>query len=755
MKHLVNGLNAAIVGACALWIGPAMGADTAAPVAAPNDGALEEIVVTAEHREENSQKTPISMNVYSAKDLQEEGIHDIQSLTRIDPSVNITTSTGSAYVAVRGIASTDLTETGDPAVSVARDGFFTNRGYGLFSSLYDVARIEVLKGPQGTLYGRNSVGGEINIITQRPTKEFGGYVSAEAGSYDAMNLEGGMNLPLGDVVQVRISGISRYHEGYRDNPGFPNGDDEDNKSARFQIAFEPWEKFNGWFSVQTDRTQGTGDVAASGPIGTSGPGVTNGITPAIPYNLAGGFPLYAPFSNHVTDTRYRWEFSQGLPGDLTLSYLGGYDKTAWNHALDATTFPGTANPPAQFLQVENPTTQNEELRLSSAPDSRLFWQVGAFYFKEINSPLQSYLLEEAGNFNGQKLIDFNYDVKTTSEAGFGQLTFAATDQIKLSAGVRYTRDHKERTGDSVLDLTVASGGFLNIPVPPGCSTAPGDFTCTHLLITTPSNGDITNTKLTYHAGVDWTPISTTLVYAKFDTGYKAGGFNSNGSAPSVNYDPETVKSFEVGTKNRFLDDRLQANLSIFDMKYNGYQASQTTHVISGAASGIFNAGDANDYGAEAELVAAIEPETKADLNLTWLHAKFINGTAVDSSTSQSPELSGSFLPNAPTLSLHAGLEHTLIDPAGGHWTARIEGKYQTRIYFDIFNHLDTSQAGYGLGDAFLTYSPDQSRWTIQGYVHNFSNKAVLANAARNGVSEANTYEFTPPRTFGIKVAAKF
>ncbi len=755
MKNHVRSWLVAAVGALAWGSAPAF-ADDAAPLAtAPSDGALEEIVVTAEHREENSQKTPISMSVYSAKDIQEEGIHDIQSLTRVDPSVNITTSTGSAYIAVRGIASTDLTETGDPAVAVSRDGFFTNRGYALFSSLYDVSRIEVLKGPQGTLYGRNSVGGEINIITQRPTSDFGGYVSAEAGSYATLNLEGALNLPLSDVVQARVSAISRYHEGYRDNPGFANGDDEDNKSGRVQLQAEPWEKFKAWFSVQYDRTQGTGDVAVSGPIGTSGPGVVGGVTPSIPYNLAGGFPLYAPFSNHVNETRYRWEFTQGLPADLNLTYLGGYDQTTWNHALDATTFPGTSNPPAQFLQVENPTTQNHELRLSSDPNSRLFWQVGAFYFREINSPLNSFLQEEGGPFVGQKLIDFGYAVDTTSKAGFGQLTFAATDALKFTAGLRYTKDHKVRTGESVLDLTVASGGFLNIPAPPGCSTTPGDFTCTHLLITTPSNGDVDSTKLTYHAGVDWTPTPTTLVYAKYDTGYKAGGFNSNGSAPSVNYDPETVKSFEIGTKNRFLNERLQANLSIFDMKYDGYQASQTTQVISGAASGIFNAGNANDYGAEGELEFALNSMTKADVNLTWLHAKFSSGTAVDSSTGVSPELSGNYLPNAPNVSLHAGIERSLIDPTGARWTARVEGKYQSRIYFDIFNHLDNSQTGYATADALLNYVPAQGHWSVQAYVRNIANKAILQNSARNGVSEANTYEFAPPRTYGVKVIATF
>jgi iron complex outermembrane receptor protein len=217
----------------------------------------------------------------------------------------------------------------------------------------------------------------------------------------------------------------------------------------------------------------------------------------------------------------------------------------------------------------------------------------------------------------------------------------------------------------------------------------------------------------------------------------------------------------VGTKNRFLDDRLQANLSLFDMKYDGYQASQFTQVISGNASGIFNAGDASDYGAEAEFIVLIDPETKFDIDATLLHAKFTSGTAVDSSLSaapvalQSPLLDGNYLPNAPTVSTHAGLEHTFLAMAGGNWSARIEGKYQSRFYFDIFNHPDTSQKAYALGDASLLYTPQKGHWDAMAYVRNFANTAVLADATRNTTFIANEYEFAPPRTYGIKVSAHF
>lgn len=723
---------------------------------APTDARLDEIIVTAERVQEREQKTAISMSVYNADIVESEGVHDIQSLTRIDPSINFTTQTGAAYVAMRGIASTDLTELGDPAVAVSRDGFFTNRPFGLFSSMYDVERIEVLKGPQGTLYGRNSVGGEINIISQRPTRDLGGYVNLDIGNYYATNAEGAVNFPLGDVVQFRLSGIARRHDGYRINPGYQNGDDEDNKSGRAQLSFQPWGGFNGWLSAQYDKTRGVGDVAAAGPIGTSGPGVVGGLTPATPYAFAKGFPIYAPVYDHNTDTRYRWEFSQGLPGDLTVTYLGGWDKNQNEHALDGTTYPGTTNPPAQFLTREIPVTQNEELRLASAPDRQISWQVGGFYFHEHNFPVDAALQEEGGPFAGYRLINASYDVVTSSKAAFGQISFKPTELLKLTAGVRYTRDEKSQTGANQLDLTVATGGFAHLPIPPGCSADPATFNCAHIVLQVPGLGQLTDSKVTYHAGIDFSPTDANLLYGKFDTGYKAGGFNtSNGVNPASVYDPETVKAVELGTKNRFLNDRVQANLALFYMKYDGYQASQFTSATGGNAAATFNAGDAKDYGAEGEFITLLDAHTRFDFTGTWLHAHFTSGTAVDASTTASPLLSGNFLPNAPNASLVAGLQRTWDDGRGGEWTARMGVKYQTRIFFDIFNHPDTSQRAYVMGDATVNYVPLKSAWKVEGYVRNLANAAVLVNAWRNTTVAQQNYEFAAPRTYGVKLFYRF
>ena len=717
----------------AVAVAMAMGAPLA--FSQQESAQLEEVVVTAQKREESAQKAAISMTVYSSEEIVTAGIHDIASLATADPSMNLTVSNGAGYVAVRGIASTDVTEIGDPAVAISRDGFFTNRSYGLYSSMYDIERIEVLKGPQGTLFGRNSTGGAINIITRKPDREVGGYAAVDLGSFSARNFEAALNAPLGDRVQLRVSGISRRHDGYRDNAPQRDGDDEHSDSVRIQLAFQPFEDFTGWISAQRDRTRGVGDVSlGTRPINT------------FPVNFdSRRFAMQAETFTNLDSTRLRWELNYaGLPGGATVTYLGGREKMSWDHALD-----GTGGGPVvqQFLQSEHPTTINHELRVSAAPGGRVFWQAGVFYFKETNDPLDSGLFINSGQFANQYLIKFNYAVETISKAGFGQLAVNVSDALKLSGGLRYTKDSKRRTGLAQLDLTVASGGFLAIPFN-GCYFGPNPSSCSHLVVPTPGNGILDDSKVTYHLGADWTMSDINLLYAKFDTGYKSGGFNSNGSAPSVAYGPESVKAFELGTKNRFLDNRAQLNAAVFYQKYTGYQASQFVSALGGGP-GIQNAGEATIKGAEVEFIT-LGSLGRLNLQASLLDTRFSNFLAVDATGTSTVDLSGNDLPNAPGFSLSAGFEHA-FPLASGALTARIDGKYTGAFYYSFFNFADTRSPSRTVGNASLTYAPESSKWNLQAYVRNFTDEVVFSNIRRNTISNSQELQFAPPRTFGARL----
>jgi iron complex outermembrane receptor protein len=699
---------------------PQAGTDSAAP-----QNELGEIVVTANRVASSAQKTATALTVYSGNDLASAGVASVQSLQTIDPSVNVTSSTGAAYVAVRGIASTDVTEIGDPSVPIARDGFFTNRSFSIGTSMYDLARVEVLKGPQGTLFGRNSTGGLISIITQKPTNERSAYGSIEVGNYDTINVEAGVNLPVNDKLQFRFSGISRRRDGYRDITVInAEGDDEKTLSGRAQVAFEPFEGFTGLISYQHDAIDAVGDLALQSAISTV-PSITDEKR----------FPNYQPTFTKLNGDRIRWEFSyDALPLGLTLTYAGGYDNQKWGHATDASTLGGATR--QQFLQSESPETWNHEVRIATPQDGPFTVQAGYFHFDEENT-IDSGLMVRSGPYANRYLIKFDYKVKTQSDAVFGQAAYKFGDMFKLSVGARYTWDKKDREGQAVLDLEVASGGH-----------APA------ILITTPGNGSVRQSKPTYHIGLDWTPTSQNMVYVKYDTGYKSGGFNSNGSAPSVDYGPENLDAFELGTKNRFLNNKLQFNAALFYQNYKGYQASQTTAVISDG-SGTFNVGSAKIYGAEAQIVALLGG-LRADLNGTWLHANFADdvGTVVDGN-SNPRDISGNRLPNAPRLSLTGGLEY--VFPIGdGTLKPRIDGKYSSAFYYSVFNDADTKQGNYATGNISLTWLPQvDGPLEVQLYVRNFTDEAVYANAARNFVAGVNTYQFQAPRTYGGRLAFHF
>ena len=703
--------------------GQAAPQESAAATTPPNE--LGEIVVTANRVASSAQKTATALTVYTGNDLAAAGVASVQTLQTIDPSVNVTSSTGSAYVAVRGIASTDVTEIGDPSVPIARDGFFTNRSFSIGTSMYDLARVEVLKGPQGTLFGRNSTGGLISIVTQKPTQELGGYGSIEIGNYDTINVEAGANVPVNDKVQLRFSGVSRRHDGYRTLTVINGeGDDDKTLSGRAQIAFQPFEGFSGLISYQHDDIDDVGDVALQSALGQ---------VPTIADEKR--FPNYQPTSTRINGDRVRWEFSyDALPMGLTLTYAGGYDDQKWHHALDASSLGGTLL--QQFVQSESPKTWNHEVRIATPQDQPFTFQGGYFHFDEKNV-INSGLIERSGPYAGRYLIKFDYHVKTQSDAVFGQAAYKLGDTLKLSAGARYTWDKKDRTGQAVLDLEVASQGHA----PP-------------ILITTPGNGSVRQKKPTWHVGLDWTPTPQNMVYAKYDTGYKSGGFNSNGSAPSVDYGPENLDAFEVGTKNRFFGNKLQFNAAAFYQKYSGYQASQTSAVVNGG-QGVFNIGSAKIYGAEAQVIALLGG-LRIDVNGTYLHANFddnlplvLDGAAVPR------DISGNRLPNAPRLSVTAGLEYTF--PIGeGTLRPRIDGKYSSAYYYSVFNDADTRQDRYATGNLSLTWVPRVGGpLEVQAFVRNFTDERVYANAARNFVSGVNTYQFQPPRTYGGRVAFRF
>jgi iron complex outermembrane receptor protein len=319
----------------------------AADAAAPEPEALQEIVVTAQHKEENVQSTPIAMSVYTADAVKQNNIVDMAGLAAFAPDVNFSEAEGEPIITVRGISSLDTTENGDPAVAVNTDGFYVNRAYGLDASIYDIDRIEVLRGPQGTLNGRNAIGGAVNIVTAQPTDTFAAYASISYGNYNALSTQGMVNLPISDTVQLRAAFLSVSHDGYRNNAPQPDADDADNKSGRVELAFEPIENFKGLVTVQFTKEGGYGDSLQNIPYIYKPDGALNtNLPPGInPYT----FPILTTPSLSLDDRVTRLNLKYDLGGVL-LTALAGYDHMEWHHASDESS---TINTPPINTFIQN------------------------------------------------------------------------------------------------------------------------------------------------------------------------------------------------------------------------------------------------------------------------------------------------------------------------------------------------------------------------------------------------------------------
>jgi iron complex outermembrane receptor protein len=689
---------------------------------------LEEVVVTAEKRQGTAQTTPIAMSVYSGEQLRESGVVNVETLAYRDPTLNFTSEGGLPILTLRGVASYDTSEIGDPAVAVDTDGFFVNRPYSLNSTFYDLDRVEVLHGPQGTLYGRNAIGGVLNVVTAKPTDRFEGSGSLEWGNYGTQIIEGMLNLPVSDVLQIRAAASSKYHDGYRDNPPqMDRGDDENSRSARVSVAFEPFADFKGLVTYQALRVGGVGQVEKLFPFVYQ----ADGVDPVHQMPVIGdshSFYVGAPYYRRLNDNVVRWNFSYaGLPAGIKVTYLGGYDDMEYHSGVNNTVGVGQ---PQQFVENEWPKTQNHELRLSSADDARLAWQVGAFYFQE-RSRLDSYGQTDVGAPTW--LIQGEYYeplIQTQSRAVFGQSSYQIAETWKITAGARYTSDDKTRYG------TVFNENR---------ETNPSDSSSLY--------GHAHSTKTTWHAGVDWTPTSSSLEYLKVDTGYKAGGFAALGP-----YGPETLTSYEVGSKNRLWHDTIQANLALFDEEYMHQQVQQA--IPGTTESSVQNAGSSRIYGAELQLTALLPLVGKFDLSASYLHARFVDFQALNATGTANQQLAGDALPQSPDWTIGAGLEHSWTIPAfgvlpAGALTARAETKYQTTQYFSFFNYASTRQGAYAISNAWVEYEPGNGHWNVQFYVRNIADTVAFNEAIEDYNALAYTYSFLPPRTFGAKLEVRF
>ncbi|SAL07124.1 TonB-dependent receptor [Caballeronia arationis] len=639
------------------------------------------------------------MSVYGDAFLESTGVSDVKSLATIAPDLNYAQlQTVVPVLTIRGISSRDTTEIGDPSVVVVTDGSSNNRPYALSGTLYDLDHISVLRGPQGALYGRNAVGGIVEIATAKPSRAFEGRASVDLGNYATRNLEAMVNVPVNDVLQFRVAAISRRHDGYLNNAPQADGDDENSRSGRVTVALEPSSQLRMLFTAQQTTLKGVGPVSLDIPYIYDANGILSHEKPPFPADQR-TFTYATAQSQSIDDTIARWSVAFDLPG-VELSYTGSYDNLTWRYAADSS--PSFAEP-VSYQQNEFPKTLNQEVRASSLGDGRWSWQAGVSYFRESSS---LYSANESPFDGGvyQPTLAFAYGIRTTSTAAYGQSSYWVTDKIRLTAGMRVTRDKKSREGEYF---------FADSNEPP--------FDYTHV----PQDDAGSWSKATVQLAAEYAPTSAMMNSLRYDTGYKSGGFSSSGS-----YAPETLKGIEIGTKSLWNAQRVQINASVFDYDYSGQQIAQVVPFADGrVGTKIVNAGRTHIYGADADIHALVDPVGLLTFSVAWLHARFTD-FVVDDGNGQNVQLAGNAPPQSPALTIGFGLEHAWMT-AAERIVGRVDAKFQSGQHFTIYNYADDYQKPYLTADLSATWMPNRKNVEFMAYVRNVTNQRVFTR--RRGV----------------------
>jgi iron complex outermembrane receptor protein len=730
----------------------------AAPPAA-SDSSLQEITVTAEKRSTSMQDTPIAMDAFAGEDIRRSSISDVSGLTRLAPDLQMLQTDRTLQLSIRGVSSLDVSSSSDPALTVSLDGEYINSGTAINAALFDLERVEVLRGPQGTLYGRNSTAGALNLIAAKPVlSEYSGYVTAGYGNFDAKHGEAAFNLPIGDKVAVRVSLFHDDHAGYRDNHPAIDGDNANTSAARISMLAKPNDRLTIYVAGEfVDENQG--QIAQYGvPINGATPGLvpyTNPSNPAqssfIPSQSTFEYdPSRFPLSTNGSFQSHQYALRGRIDYDLdfaTLTYAGG---GRYIRSGEVQEYDGLAPDGGVHYIANDPSlgshTQSHELRLSSPASSPLIWQTGVFFFKETQSVVQSLY---ATNFQippfpaaGTYVNTFyRPDLKDTSPAVFGQMTIPVVDDtLSVTAGIRYTSDKK-------------SGTFYNCPfnfnnyLIGNVTTLPG-LSCAGVSITPQQ---FSGSKVTWSTGIDWHPSPGHLVYGKISSGYKAGGFDNAGS-----FSPESLIAYEIGSKNEFLDRQLQFNAAAFYYDYTNQQVQ--VFLNPAIAFTTQNAGASRIYGLETDTHFQLSASDRLNLTANYLNAKFTKydgsyGTL--SGTAYPADLADHQPPLAPRFVFSFGYDHTFSLGDSGTLVADGAVRYTTSYFLSVDNWASDRQAGYSRTDLGLEYNSPNKSLSVRGYVHNVEDRIVKTRAAYINPPSEYVFEFGDPRTYGVQVTKKF
>jgi iron complex outermembrane receptor protein len=732
-----------------------------APANQDSEGlGLADIVVTAQRRSESAQRAAISIDTISTEQIERSGLTSADQLTQLVPALRTDPGQG-PYVnfTVRGISNFGVNSFADGAVVLSADGVPQAHPVSANGLFFDLERVEVLKGPQGTLYGRNATGGAVNLISRRPQFKLGGSASIEYGNFERIVASAAVNVPLADRLAARVAFQRVKRDGY-----FTDGTgDEDSIAVRGSLRFEPSEGVR--FLAVADHSEDSGrGVGVSLLTSRANPplGPTTGVTQ----------PTFGPYVG-LSDARNAGQFTAvGLaPRNFLPFQQNSFNGVLLQAEVDTSIGTLTVLPayreadllylssfPTFYLGEQTSSRQySVEARLASDDDQPLRYIVGAYYLDDALAGQT--IIEVAPTISNQRI-----STTTRSLAGFGQLTLALSDTLRLVGGLRYTSEHK-RTDSTRLRI------------------APFNFATTSIFPFPAANAGIPNLELdrdrrfkatTWRAGVEWEPGDASLVYANVSTGFKAGGFYF-GPADKSSYEPERVTAYLLGTKNRFMDGRLQVNAEAFYMDYKDQQISYFGFTSAGTSFITENIGAARIHGAEADIQFRATRNTRLGLNAQWLEGKYqsfnyVSGNPVaDTQTCPSrPATGGGFqldcsgrrVLQLPRWVLSASLQQRIPLGSDGAIVLDASSRYESARETSLSYLPETRVGDYTRSDASISYESADDVFSASLFVRNIEDDAVIVRVqpgrtysrANGGLLGAN---YQAPRTYGVRLGFRY
>lgn len=745
------------------------------PADAGDEYASGEILVVARKREERLVDVPIAISALSSDALDKAGAKDLSGIQGAVPNVNIVQGRGSASSAnfyIRGIGQPDALQTFDPAVGVYVDGVYLSRIQGALLNLFDVERVEVLRGPQGTLYGKNTIGGAVNVISKKPDLDtLTGEASFTFGRFDEMTGKAYVSAPLvTDQVALSLAGVYDTRDGIVTDPITGRKyNDRDNLTGR---------------AILRARASDTVEVLISGDYTRqrNAPTLGYATAPIIQTNFATGATVLVPANPYG---EYDYKASTGLAADkgqkldhwgisgtinldlsdsLQLTSITAYRKlkTDFDIDIDASQF--------ELGDVFVGTRQHQfsqELQLKYSSD-KLKGVFGLYYLNENVSSHQEAYADDLFKFGAvpisfTRLIDDKQVTK--SYAAFGQLTYDLTDQLSFTGGLRYTREDKTYNRCTT---TASNLGLLNNLVYCFPQNLPAPFT-----------GDDT---VSYDA---WTPMASlafkptpdTLIYASASRGFKAGGFNgrvnSNGDISVTvggvttiypNFEPEKVWSYEIGAKASFLDGRVRLSAAAFHSDYSNFQArvGNGTNVGLGGSFPVLNAGKLRIQGFEFE--AAVKPSDPLTLTASvgYLDADYkrfddprrlppLGGAAFSCNpTGTKIACKPAF---APPLTMRLGADYRFA--VGEAWVSfGGDVRFVDKQYLSVDNRPGLTEDGYAVGNLYAQI--DFDKFYLRGTVRNVTDETYKTDGQEfSSVGNIQTVYYGDPRTWNLTVGVRF